>query len=102
MDFGINGKIAIVTGGATGIGYAIAKTFHDEGAVVVINGRDQAKLDKACASIGSRAHGVVADLMTAEIDAHLVDELGLGFEHVEAIKTRLPQAIKEVEATFAG
>ena len=46
--------------------------------------------------------GFRADLMTAEIDAHLVDELGLGFEHVEAIKTRLPQAIKEVEATFAG
>ncbi|AHK47423.1 SDR family NAD(P)-dependent oxidoreductase [Ensifer sp. ENS11] len=76
MDFGINGKIAIVTGGATGIGYAIAKTFHDEGAVVVINGRDQAKLDKACASIGPRAHGVVADLMAAEGATRLSDFAG--------------------------
>lgn len=76
MDFGINGKIAIVTGGATGIGYAIAKTFHDEGAVVVINGRDQAKLDKACASIGPRAHGVVADLLTADGATRLADFAG--------------------------
>ncbi|MGJ7037451.1 NAD(P)-dependent dehydrogenase (short-subunit alcohol dehydrogenase family) [Shinella sp. BE166] len=76
MDFGINGKIAIVTGGATGIGYAIAKTFHDEGAVVVINGRDQAKLDKACASIGPRAHGVVADLLTPEGATTLADFAG--------------------------
>ncbi len=76
MDFGINGKTAIVTGGATGIGYAIAKTFHDEGAVVVINGRDQAKLDKACASIGPRAHGVVADLLMPEGATTLADFAG--------------------------
>lgn len=73
MDFGIGGKIAVVTGGATGIGHAIAKTFHDEGAVVVINGRDQAKLDKACAAIGPRAHGVVADLLTAEGSRRLAE-----------------------------
>ncbi len=76
MDFAVNSKIAIVTGGATGIGYAIAKTFHDEGAVVVINGRDQAKLDKACASIGPRAHGVVADLMKPEGATRLADFAG--------------------------
>ena len=46
--------------------------------------------------------GFRGDLMTSEIDTNLVDELGLGFEHIEAIKTRLPQAIKEIEATFAG
>ncbi|SDN04261.1 SDR family NAD(P)-dependent oxidoreductase [Ensifer sp. YR511] len=66
MDFGVTGKIVIVTGGATGIGHAIAKTFHEEGAIVIINGRDQAKLDKAATAIGTRCHGVVADLMAAE------------------------------------
>lgn len=66
MDFGVKGKVVIVTGGATGIGNAIARTFHDEGAIVVINGRDKAKIEKAAAAIGANAHGVVADLLTAD------------------------------------
>lgn len=76
MDFGIKGKIAVVTGGATGIGHAIAKTFHDEGAIVIINGRNKAKLDDACATIGPRAHGVVADLMTEQGAKDLADYAG--------------------------
>lgn len=66
MDFGLTGKIVVVTGGGAGIGRGIAQAFHDEGAVVVINGRDEARIDAAAASIGPRAHGVVADLMTPE------------------------------------
>lgn len=65
MDFGITGKVALVTGGGSGIGKAIAQAFHDEGGIVVINGRDQAKLDTAAADIGPRAHAVVADLSKA-------------------------------------
>lgn len=62
MDYGLTDKVVIVTGGSTGIGHAIARAFHDEGARVVITGREQAKLDAACRDIGDKAHGVVADL----------------------------------------
>lgn len=74
MDFGIDGRIAIVTGGGAGIGNAIARTFHDEGATVIINGRDKARVEAAAAGIGPRAHGVVADLMTPDGAKTLAEE----------------------------
>ena len=73
MDFGIKGKIAIVTGGGTGIGHAIARTFHEEGAVVVINGRNRERIEAAAREIGPNAHGVVADLMKPEGAAALAE-----------------------------
>jgi len=66
MDMGVSGKVAIVTGGNAGIGFAIASVFVEEGAEVVINGRDAEKLDAACQKLGPRAHGIVADLTTPE------------------------------------
>jgi NAD(P)-dependent dehydrogenase (short-subunit alcohol dehydrogenase family) len=50
----LSGKVAIVTGGGTGIGLAIARMFVDEGAQVVIAGRSQVSLDQAAAGIGAR------------------------------------------------
>lgn len=73
MKFDIEGKVAIVTGGSSGIGLAIAKTFHEEGALVVINGRDRAKLEAACLEIGGNARGIVADLGTMEGTKALYD-----------------------------
>src|ERR1700751_3564157 len=46
----LDGKVAVITGGSSGIGLATAKTFVDEGAYVFITGRRQSELDKAKAA----------------------------------------------------
>jgi NAD(P)-dependent dehydrogenase (short-subunit alcohol dehydrogenase family) len=61
MAHRLKGKIAVVTGGTTGIGLASAKRFAAEGARVFITGRRQAELDKAVAAIGGNATGLQAD-----------------------------------------
>jgi len=51
----LNGKTAVITGGATGIGFAAAKRFIDEGAFVFIFGCRQDALDAAVAKLGANA-----------------------------------------------
>jgi NAD(P)-dependent dehydrogenase (short-subunit alcohol dehydrogenase family) len=59
---GLEGKIAVITGGSSGIGLATAKRFVKEGAYVFITGRRQAELEKAAAEIGSNVTAVKADV----------------------------------------
>jgi len=70
MSNSLEGKVAVVTGGSTGIGLGIAKRFVSEGATVVITGRRQAELDAAVAEIGPKASAFRADVaVLADLDA---------------------------------
>jgi NAD(P)-dependent dehydrogenase (short-subunit alcohol dehydrogenase family) len=69
MALKLEGKIAVVTGGSSGIGLAIAKRYVAEGAHVFITGRRAAELDKAVTAIGSNVTAVQADVSNlADLD----------------------------------
>jgi NAD(P)-dependent dehydrogenase (short-subunit alcohol dehydrogenase family) len=61
MALKLANKVAVITGGSTGIGLAIAKRFVNEGATVYITGRRQAELDLAVSAIGGTAQNVRVD-----------------------------------------
>jgi NAD(P)-dependent dehydrogenase (short-subunit alcohol dehydrogenase family) len=61
-----DGKVALVTGGNSGIGLAVAKALVAEGARVVVVGRNAETVARSAADLGPSAHGVVAD--TSRLD----------------------------------
>lgn len=80
MDLQLTGKTALVTGSASGIGYAIALGLAKEGAKVYINGRSREKLDKSAQRIreqvpGAEVHGLVADFAEVAEVNNLIAEL---------------------------
>src|ERR1700694_4142316 len=63
------GKVAVITGGSSGIGLATAQRFVDEGAHVLIVGRRQSELDKAKALIGDGVSTLAGDVtVSADLD----------------------------------
>ncbi|EPE96685.1 SDR family oxidoreductase [Rhizobium grahamii] len=59
----MKGKVAAITGSASGIGLECARTLHAEGATVVLIDRAKDKLDAICAEFGERAFPLVVDLL---------------------------------------
>src|ERR1700693_6399020 len=58
----LSNKVAVITGGSSGIGLATAKRFVDEGAYVFITGRRQSELETAVSQIGQNVTGVQSDV----------------------------------------
>ena len=99
----LNGKVAVITGGSSGIGLATAQRFVAEGAYVFITGRRQSELDKAKAAIGRNVTTVQGDVSNlADLDrlfAQVVAEKGVvdivvasaGFVEHHTIDTATPE-----------
>jgi NAD(P)-dependent dehydrogenase (short-subunit alcohol dehydrogenase family) len=82
MSKKLQGKIALVTGGSTGIGFATAQAFVNEGAYVFITGRRERELSEAVKAIGSSVVGIVAD-------ASKLNDLDNVFDRISKEKGRL-------------
>lgn len=80
--FDLTGRLALVTGSSQGIGLALARGLADAGARVVLNGRDEAKLAKAAATLAEAG-------ITAEIAAFDVTEAAGAEAAVAALENRL-------------
>lgn len=74
------GKVAVITGGNSGMGLATARLFAAEGAKVIITGRRQKDLDEAVQSVGKNIEGVQGDISNlADLDRlhdHIKDRYG--------------------------
>ncbi|GAA3766127.1 SDR family oxidoreductase [Terriglobus aquaticus] len=70
MSGKLQGKIALITGGNSGIGLATAQEFIKQGAFVYVTARRQAELDRAVESLGAHSRGIRTDVSNlAELDA---------------------------------
>ena len=76
----LDGKLALITGAARGLGYAIARRFREEGADVIVNDLDRESAEKAAAELGGI--GIAADVSDS-------DAVSLMFERVRAEYGRL-------------
>jgi len=90
MSRKLENKIAVITGGSSGIGLATAKRFADEGAFVFITGRRQSELDKARMEIGRNVSTVQGDVAS-------LDDLDRLFAQVKAEK-----GVVDIVVTSAG
>lgn len=83
--FNLNNKRALVTGGGSGLGYAIAKQLKVAGAEVIIIGRTENKIMKAAQELGDGVHGIVFDVtQTKEIPA-LVESIAAKYGTIDIL-----------------
>lgn len=73
MDYGLKGRHALVAGGATGIGFAVAEAFVAEGAHVTVGGLDAGEVVTAVSRLGPATRGLAGDLTRGEDARELYD-----------------------------
>jgi NAD(P)-dependent dehydrogenase (short-subunit alcohol dehydrogenase family) len=83
MEEILTGKIAVVTGGSAGIGYAVAKRFATAGAKVILASRNPQRLETAARNIGNEAVAIPTDVS----DVEQVQRLFEGLERVDILVT---------------
>ena len=78
-------KVALITGGSSGIGYAVAERFVQEGFQTIITGRNEEKLHKAATGLGPLCHPMVFDMEGVDEIPQFVGELVDRFGQVDVL-----------------
>ncbi len=85
MNTRLQNKVAVITGGNSGIGLATAKEYASQGAQVVLLARSQEKLDKALADIGHNATGYIGDVTDLESIKSLFENVSKKFGRLDIV-----------------
>jgi len=98
-------KVAVITGGGSGIGLAAAQDFINEGASVVISGRNSETLDAAAAELGENAFAVPGDITKSEDLKNLFSQTNDKFGKIDALLVNAGSATMQMigevdEASF--
>ena len=83
MSIKLDGKIAAITGAASGIGLATTRALLDAGATVVLVDRNKDALDQLVAELGDRAIAQVTDLLDADSCNAMVPEILQKVDHID-------------------
>jgi 3-oxoacyl-[acyl-carrier protein] reductase len=75
MELKLKNKVVLITGSSHGIGKAIAKSFHDEGCIVILNGRDEKKLVDIKNTLKERVDYVVADVTKPDDCEKMINQI---------------------------
>ena len=100
--FDLSGRTALVTGASGGIGGAIARQLHDQGARLVLTGRRQEALEALAAELGERAAVQRADLAVPGAAESLIEAVESGFANVDDRLNRFRAATAEFVTGFAA
>jgi len=85
MNSSLQGKVALLTGGSSGIGLASARELVERGATVFITGRRAPELDAAVRAIGHQARGIVADVSKLQDLDRVYAEIGRAADRLDIV-----------------
>ena len=85
MDLDLKDRIFLVTAASRGLGFSVAKALTDEGAEVIICGRNEESLKKATTALGERAEYHVADLSKKDDVQSLVKKIATNVLHIDGL-----------------